>query len=242
MQRAFLAALFLLAASSVQADADTRALIAVDPPDKGGPPMVQAVATLRQEVERSVGVQPKVTALPGGRIQIDLAGDAAFEKLQSLFRPPENLGLRLVPQNVAPEDVRAGRAGFDVELLKFAYGPEQWLPVYRRHLSFGHVTDATSAVDEKSGLPMVSVRLDEHGTQAFGQITTENIGHRIAIVLGSEVLIAPVVLSPIRGGQLQIQGSLSKQQALELAIRLRAASLPPNPFKLLELRKITSAK
>jgi preprotein translocase subunit SecD len=234
MRRAFLAALFVLAASS--AGADTR--VVVEMTDQGGPPMAQAVETLRQEVQRYVGVQPKMTALPRRQVQIDVAGDAAFEKLQTLFKPPENLNLRLVPLNVTPEDVRAGRAGLDVELLKFAYGPEQWLPVYRRHLSFGRVTDATPALDERSGMPMVAIRLDEHGTQAFGQITTENTGRRIAIVLGSDVLIAPVVASPIRGGRVQIQGSLSQQQALELAIRIRAASIPPGPFKLVELHKI----
>lgn len=74
--------------------------------------------------------------------------------------------------------------------------------------------------------PYVSVELNAHGTRVFDQVTRDNVGRQLAIVLDQVVQSAPVIQERISGGQAQITGSFSMEEATDLAIVLRAGALP----------------
>ncbi len=74
--------------------------------------------------------------------------------------------------------------------------------------------------------PNVSISFDRRGTAEFGRITGENVKRRFAIVLDDIVRSAPVIQEPITGGNAQITGSFTPEEARDLAIVLRAGSLP----------------
>ena len=74
--------------------------------------------------------------------------------------------------------------------------------------------------------PYVSVTLNTHGSRVFDQVTRDNVGRQLAIVLDQVVQSAPVIQERISGGQAQITGSFSMEEATDLAIVLRAGALP----------------
>ena len=74
--------------------------------------------------------------------------------------------------------------------------------------------------------PYVSVELNAHGSRVFDQVTRDNVGRQLAIVLDSVVQSAPVIQERISGGHAQITGSFSMEEASDLAIVLRAGALP----------------
>ncbi len=74
--------------------------------------------------------------------------------------------------------------------------------------------------------PYVSVELNAHGSRVFDQVTRDNVGRQLAIVLDQVVQSAPVIQERISGGQAQITGSFSMEEATDLAIVLRAGALP----------------
>ncbi|MBI5605363.1 MAG: protein translocase subunit SecD [Deltaproteobacteria bacterium] len=74
--------------------------------------------------------------------------------------------------------------------------------------------------------PYVSVELNAHGSRLFDQVTRDNVGRQLAIVLDQIVQSAPVIQERISGGQAQITGSFSMEEASDLAIVLRAGALP----------------
>jgi SecD/SecF fusion protein len=74
--------------------------------------------------------------------------------------------------------------------------------------------------------PYVSIELNDHGSRAFDQITRDNVNRQLAIVLDQVVQSAPVIQERISGGQAQITGSFSMDEASDLAIVLRAGALP----------------
>jgi SecD/SecF fusion protein len=74
--------------------------------------------------------------------------------------------------------------------------------------------------------PYVSVELNAHGTRVFDQVTRDNVGRQLAIVLDQVVQSAPVIQERISGGHAQITGSFSMEEATDLAIVLRAGALP----------------
>jgi SecD/SecF fusion protein len=74
--------------------------------------------------------------------------------------------------------------------------------------------------------PHVSVELNAHGTRVFDQVTKDNVGRQLAIILDQVVQSAPVIQERISGGQAQITGSFTPDEAADLSIVLRAGALP----------------
>ena len=89
-----------------------------------------------------------------------------------------------------------------------------------------HITDAFKQNDPNTGQPDVDVKMDESGSQIWGQITTQNVGHSVAIVLDNKVYSAPNVINPILGGTTSISGHFSQEEADNLADILKIGKLP----------------
>jgi preprotein translocase subunit SecD len=75
------------------------------------------------------------------------------------------------------------------------------------------------------------------GSKIFAEITKQNTGKRFAIVLDSKLLSAPVINTPITGGEGEISGSFTVESANDLALLLRAGALPA-PLNIIEERSI----
>ena len=95
------------------------------------------------------------------------------------------------------------------------------------------LTEAKVNIDQRLGDPYVSIRFDSTGSRIFEDITGRNIGKRLAIILDGNVYSAPTIKDKIGGGDAMISGSFSMDEAKDLAIVLRAGSLPA-PLKTLQ--------
>ncbi len=83
---------------------------------------------------------------------------------------------------------------------------------------------------QRSGGWVVNFGLDSIGTRRFADVSTKHVGQPFAIVLDNKVISAPVIREPIIGGQGQISGNFSVEEANDLAVLLRAGALPaPSP-------------
>ena len=88
------------------------------------------------------------------------------------------------------------------------------------------VKDAQVRIGGTFNEPYVSLDLTGRGGRLFGQITEQNVGRRMAIVLDGVVRSAPVIRERILGGSAQISGSFTHAEASDLAIVLRVGALP----------------
>jgi SecD/SecF fusion protein len=84
------------------------------------------------------------------------------------------------------------------------------------------VVEITGAYNE----PAVGLTLNSRGARIFDEITGENVGRQLAIILDDIVQSAPVIRERISGGKAQISGSFTTEEAHDLAIVLRAGALP----------------
>lgn len=95
------------------------------------------------------------------------------------------------------------------------------------------LTEARLAIDQRFNEPYVSIVFNAIGAKQFEDITGKNVKKRLAIVLDGNVYSAPVIQEKIGGGNAQITGSFTMDEAKDLAIVLRAGSLPA-PVKTLQ--------
>jgi protein-export membrane protein SecD len=88
------------------------------------------------------------------------------------------------------------------------------------------LTDAQTGFGSNNVEPAVNIRFSTSGARKFADATSKNVGRQFAIVLDDKVLSAPSIREPILGGNAQISGSFTIETANNLAILLRAGSLP----------------
>jgi preprotein translocase subunit SecD len=106
-------------------------------------------------------------------------------------------------------------------------------------LTGADLKSAGTVFDQNTGKPSVSIEFTEEGSKKFEQLTTDNIGKPVAIILDGEIVSAPLVNEKIVGGVAQISGSFTLDEAKQLEVQLNAGALPV-PVSLVEEKTITA--
>lgn len=109
-------------------------------------------------------------------------------------------------------------------------------PLGETVLTGADLIDAQLSRDQ-FGRPSVAVEFNKEGTKKFAQLTTVYQGQAIPHVLDGEILVNPVVQGPITGGKGQITGQFTIDEAKNLAVLLKAGSLPV-PMEVMEIRNV----
>lgn len=104
-------------------------------------------------------------------------------------------------------------------------------------LTGGVIVNARANIDPNFNQPIVTMEMNNEGSREWSRITGANINKRIAIVLDNAVFSAPVVRSKITGGNSQIEGMESIEEARLLEIVLKAGALPA-PVEIVEQRSV----
>ena len=93
--------------------------------------------------------------------------------------------------------------------------------------------EARKSIDTRFNEPIVEMTFNERGAELFEKITGEHVKERLAIILDNNVYSAPVIKQKIAGGNAMIEGNFNDTEAKDLAIVLRAGSLPA-PLKMIQ--------
>jgi SecD/SecF fusion protein len=177
----------------------------------------QAIEVLRRRVDALGTTEPNIQRQGADRILVQVPGLQDPQRLKDILGRTAKLEFRLV----------ANEAAGDVDLLPSKDANGQRIPVERRVIvEGGDLIDAQPAFDQRTNQPIVNFRFNIRGAQRFGQVTSENVGRPLAIVLDNEVISSPVIQSPITGGSGQISGQFTVKQVNDLAVLLRAGALP----------------
>lgn len=88
------------------------------------------------------------------------------------------------------------------------------------------IRDSRVAFLQSTGAAYVTMSFDDTGKRQFAEVTKSSTGRQLAIVLDGKVQSAPRINEPITGGEAQITGNFSPEEASELALVLRSGALP----------------
>lgn len=192
----------------------------------------QTIEIVRRRVDETGTNEPVITRQGDRRVLVQLPGLQDPERIKELLGKTAKLGFHLVDERAT----RTGRGGAGAMVLPMLENPSQEIGVKRRAMITGEML-TNAATNFNQGMPVVSFRLDSRGTDRFCRVSRDNVGKPFAIVLDNEVISAPVLREPICGGQGQISGGFSVEEANDLALLLRAGALPA-PLTIAEERSI----
>ncbi|GFO60360.1 protein translocase subunit SecD [Geomonas silvestris] len=203
--------------------------------------VAQALETIRNRIDQ-FGVSEPIIAREGiNHIVVQLPGIKDPKRAIELIGKTARLEFKLVDENVNAATASPGSIPEDDELLfekrtdpQTGAVSETPLVVKKKAMITGELlTDAQVRIDSQYNQPYVGIEFNSTGARLFDQVTAANVGKRFAIVLDSNVYSAPVIRERISGGSAQISGSFTEKDASDLAIVLRAGSLPA-PVKILQ--------
>ncbi|MFC1649355.1 protein translocase subunit SecD [Patescibacteria group bacterium] len=127
--------------------------------------------------------------------------------------------------------------GDTAQLVFATLGDEENPAINETELTGSNLKKADVVFDQTSGEPAVSLEFDADGSEKFSNITKENIGKPVAILIDGQLVSAPIVNQQISGGTAQITGGFTVEQADNLAIQLNSGALPVS-VKLVEERTV----
>ena len=202
----------------------------------------QNIVTLSNRINELGVAEPIVQQQGSGRIVVQLPGVQDTAKAKEILGRTASLEVRLVddtPDTIGK--ISKNTIPPNIDILKNRDGDS--LALLKEILITGqNLTDAQAGFDSQNPLePAVHLTLDAKGTRIFREITRQNVGKRLAILLvekgKGEVITAPVIRSEIPGGRVQISGSMTTTEAADIALLLRAGSLAA-PMDIIEERLI----
>lgn len=191
----------------------------------------QSLEVVRGRIDRMGLAEPVIQRMGDDRILVQLPGfseDPA--RLRALLGNTAKLGLHVVLPETPGAALPAGARWL-------AYGDGEIAIENRAAIGGERLEDARAGFDPRSGEPVVDFRFDGAGARAFGEITAQNVGRPLAIVLDGKVISAPVIRQPITGGSGEISGGFTVEESTVLAAQLRAGALPA-PLQVIEERTV----
>jgi preprotein translocase subunit SecD len=198
----------------------------------------QNIVTLHNRINELGVAEPVIQQQGLDRIVVQLPGVQDTAQAKRILGRTATLEVRLVDEGTEARAAETGRGPVPFGSERYLERNGQSVIVKKQVILTGeNLTDAQPGFDGQTQEPTVNLTLDAKGSRIFRDITRENIGKRMAIVLfekgKGEVVTAPVIRSEIGGGRVQISGSMTTAEANDTALLLRAGSLAA-PMEIIE--------
>jgi preprotein translocase subunit SecD len=184
------------------------------------------------DIRKQVDYNRIIVQLPGiddTRRAIQIIGQTAQLEFHIEY-DAGSLDMSRVERGTLPPDA------LRIPLLETRGGESHILVRREAALTGEYIEDARQSYDDNNR-PAVSLTFDRRGSIQFERITGENVKRRMAIVLDGVAHSAPTIQEKISGGKASITGSFTVEEANDLALVLRAGSLPA-PVTVLEERTV----
>ncbi|MCD2512331.1 protein translocase subunit SecD [Comamonas endophytica] len=198
----------------------------------------QNIVTLHNRINELGVAEPVIQQQGLDRIVVQLPGVQDTAKAKDILGRTATLEVRMVDESSEARSAELGSGPVPFGSEKYLERSGQAVIVKKQVVLTGeNLTDAQPGFDSQTQEPTVNLTLDAKGARIFKDITRENVGKRMAIVLfekgKGEVVTAPVIRSEISGGRVQISGRMTTMEANDTSLLLRAGSLAA-PMEIIE--------
>jgi preprotein translocase subunit SecD len=190
----------------------------------------QNIVTLHNRINELGVAEPVIQQQGLDRIVVQLPGVQDTAKAKDILGRTATLEVRMVDESSEARAAEMGSGAVPFGAEKYLDRSGQAVIVKKQVVLTGeNLTDAQPGFDGQTQEPTVNLTLDAKGARIFKDITRENVGKRMAIVLfekgKGEVVTAPVIRAEISGGRVQISGRMTTMEANDTSLLLRAGSM-----------------
>ncbi len=203
--------------------------------------ITQNITTLHNRVNELGVAEPVIQQQGADRVVVQLPGVQDTAKAKDIIGRTATLELRMVDDSAEAIAAAGGNGPVPFGTERFVERGGAPLIVKRQVVLTGdNLTDAQPGFDGQTHEPNVNLTVDAKGARIMRDISRENIGKRMAILLfekgKGEVITAPVIRGEL-GSRFQITGRMTPGEASDQALLLRAGSLAA-PMDIIEEKTI----
>jgi preprotein translocase subunit SecD len=195
----------------------------------------QSIEIIRRRVDETGTKEPIIHAQGKYHILLQVPGLENPESLKAMLGKTAKLTFHMVNHDINNRDVIVPSDSFVAIEEHPSHGNLKYI-LYKKVLLTGDMLK-NAQVAVRDGQPHVDFEFDANGARIFAEITKENIGKQLAIVLDNQIISAPSINTAILGGSGYISGNFTFESASDLALLLRAGALPA-PLKIIEERTV----
>jgi preprotein translocase subunit SecD len=198
----------------------------------------QNMVTLHNRINELGVAEPVIQQQGLDRIVVQLPGVQDTAKAKDILGRTATLEVRMVDESADARAAELGNGPVPFGSERYLERTGQAVIVKKQVILTGdNLTDAQPGFDSQTQEAAVHLTLDAKGARIFRDVTRENVGKRMAILLfekgKGEVVTAPVIRDEIGGGRVQISGRMTTVEANDVALLLRAGSLAA-PMEIIE--------
>ncbi|MGE8318033.1 MAG: protein translocase subunit SecD [Comamonas sp.] len=198
----------------------------------------QNITTLHNRINELGVAEPVIQQQGLDRIVVQLPGVQDPAQAKDILGRTATLEVRMVDESSEARSAELGSGPVPFGSEKYSDANGQTIIVKKQVVLTGeNLNDAQPGFDSQTQEPTVNLSLDGKGSLIFKDVTRENIGKRMAILLfekgKGQVVTAPVIRSEIGGGRVQISGRMTTKEANDTSLLLRAGSLAA-PMEIIE--------
>ena len=204
----------------------------------------QNIQTLHNRINELGVAEPVIQQQGADRVVVQLPGVQDTAKAKEILGRTASLEVRMVDEENSNAATLQAAAQGNVPIGSEYYVERNGAPILVKKqvaLTGDRLTDAQPGFDNQTQEAAVHLTLDAAGARIFRDLTRENVGKRMAILLvekgKGEVVTAPVIRTEIGGGRVQISGRMTTNEATDVALLLRAGSLAA-PMEIVEERTV----
>jgi len=217
--------------------------------------MRRVMEILRNRIDKFGVSEPSITTQGEDRIVIELPGSKDPDRAKNIVMGRGLLEFKLVDEDTTAK-LRRDMFDQDGNLIDRSVIPESselryyWeknnygilekkraIVIYKKMLLDGSYIKRAQVQTDQFGKPEVVFSLSSEGAKKFADITGDNVGKMLAIVLDGKILSMPVIRERIPGGNVRITGNFTMNEAKDLALILRAGAFPV-PLEIVEERTV----
>jgi len=200
----------------------------------------QNITILRNRVNELGVAEPIIQQQGTDRVVVQLPGVQDTARAKDILGRTATLEIRMVNEDPgALQAALQGNVPFGSDLYTERSGQPE---LVRRAvvLQGDRITDAQASFDSRTNQPIISVSVDGQGARILREITRENIGKGMAILLTekgkTELLLAPKIRDEL-SNRFQITGRFTTRETNDFALLMRAGALAA-PMEIIEERTI----
>jgi preprotein translocase subunit SecD len=201
----------------------------------------QNITTLLNRVNELGTTEPVIQQQGVDRVVVELPGVQDTAKAKDIIGRTATLEMRMVDDSTEAQAALLGSGPVPFGDERFTEPDGQPIIVKKQVIISGdNLSDAQAGFDSQTQEPSVNLTVDAKGARVVRDVTRDNVGKRMAILLfekgKGQVVTAPVIRSEL-GARFQITGHMTPQEANDTALLLRSGSLAA-PMEFIEERTI----